>query len=137
VVAPSLSTADSQKGKPHSLSSVDAGPAKLLSSEDASGAMGENGAIGTDADSLIASYSGDDGWQAAYVTDIAQDGCTVSQGLAVRPNDGLAIMFPGFQARTATVEWVRDGRVGCIFVEPIPLAILDHILRMSDPDARG
>ena len=82
--------------------------------------------------------AGEGEWQAARVTDIAVAGCRLAMvGEALRPAMAIQIMFPGFDARSGHVIWVRGDAAGCAFDTPMPAAILDHIIRMSDPAARG
>ncbi len=57
--------------------------------------------------------------------------------LALAPELPVWIIFPGFQARAAKVASVKDDLVDCNFIAPLPVAILDYLLRMSDPAARG
>ncbi|MCE7798753.1 PilZ domain-containing protein [Sphingobium sufflavum] len=76
-------------------------------------------------------------WHASSVTDMSRVGCGLRGAGTLLPGMAIRIMFPGFEGRPATVMWAREGAAGCAFATPLPAAILDYILRMSDPAARG
>ena len=79
---------------------------------------------------------GDEHWLPGRVTDISREGCRLVSGCLV---EGMTaqIMFPGFAARDIHVVWADDQQAGCTFEPTLPSAILDYIIRMSDPAARG
>jgi hypothetical protein len=76
-------------------------------------------------------------WFASRVTDISQEGFRLSTFVKLVPGMQLWIMLPGFEGRKATVSWVGFHEAGCAFDVPLHPAILDYILRMSDPKARA
>lgn len=76
-------------------------------------------------------------WVTSRVTDISRDGCGLISALALVPDMMVNVMFPGFEGRQARVIWVKGSGAGCAFATPLPAAILDYIIRMSDPAARG
>ena len=76
-------------------------------------------------------------WFASRVTDISQEGFRLSTFVKLAPGIQVWIMLPGFEGRRATVTWVGFHEAGCAFDVPLHPAILDYIIRMSDPKARG
>lgn len=76
-------------------------------------------------------------WFASRVTDISQEGFRLSTFVKLAPGMQVWIMLPGFEGRKATVSWVGYHEAGCTFDVPLHPAILDYIIRMSDPKARG
>jgi hypothetical protein len=78
-----------------------------------------------------------DSWFGGRVTNVSSEGCGLVPSIALSPGMSVRVMFPGFEGRQATVAWVADGQAGCRFATPLPAAILDYIIRMSDPAARG
>ncbi|MFT3967213.1 MAG: PilZ domain-containing protein [Sphingobium sp.] len=82
--------------------------------------------------------AGEEGWIAGRVTDISRDGCRLAMAAgSLHPGMAVRIMFPGFAGRGARIVWTEGDRAGCLFERPMPSAILDYIIRMSDPSARG
>jgi hypothetical protein len=75
-------------------------------------------------------------WFAARVTDISSEGFRLSSFARLDAGMAVWIMLPGFEGRGARVIWVGDHEVGCVFDTPLHPAILDYIVRMSDPAAR-
>lgn len=89
---------------------------------------------------VTASMGGDgaqDRWISCRIIDISCDGCGLLVPLVLTAGMAVRIMLPGFRARPARVAEVRDGIAHCIFATPLPTAIVDYIVRMSDPAARG
>lgn len=76
-------------------------------------------------------------WFASRVTDISREGFRLSTFVKLEPGMDVWIMLPGFEGRPAKVVWVGHHEAGCLFVSPLHEAILDYIVRMSDPAARG
>lgn len=76
-------------------------------------------------------------WFASRVTDISRDGFRLSTFVKLEPGMDVWIMLPGFEGRRAKVIWVGHHEAGCVFDVPLHDAILDYIIRMSDPAARG
>lgn len=75
-------------------------------------------------------------WFAARVTDISVEGCRLSTTARLESGMTIWVMFPGFEGRPATIIWTGRNVAGCRFAAPLHPAILDYILRMSDPGAR-
>lgn len=76
-------------------------------------------------------------WFASRVTDLSQEGFRLATFVKLSPGMQVWIMLPGFEGRKATVSWVGHHEAGCTFETPLHPAILDYIIRMSDPAARG
>jgi hypothetical protein len=76
-------------------------------------------------------------WFTSRVTDISPEGFRLSTFVKLEPGMPVWIMLPGFEGRKATVSWVGHHEAGCAFDTPLHPAILDYIIRMSDPTARG
>lgn len=76
-------------------------------------------------------------WFASRVTDISREGFRLSTFVKLEPGMEVWIMLPGFEGRLARVIWVGHHEAGCVFATPLHDAILDYIIRMSDPAARA
>lgn len=77
-------------------------------------------------------------WFASRVVSISREGFRLSTYVRLEEGMAIWIMLPGFEGRRATVLTVGDEHeVDCGFDTPLHPAILDYIIRMSDPDARG
>lgn len=76
-------------------------------------------------------------WFASRVTDISREGFRLSTYVRLEVGQPIWIMLPGFEGRRATVEAVGEHEADCTFDTPLHPAILDYIIRMSDPEARG
>lgn len=74
-----------------------------------------------------------DRWFASRVTDISQEGCRIATSVRLAPGMQVSIMLPGFDGRRAHVSWVGHHEAGCVFEVPLHPAILDYLIRMSDP----
>lgn len=77
-------------------------------------------------------------WFASRVVSISREGFRLSTYVRLEVGMAIWIMLPGFEGRRATVLSVGDEHeLDCCFDTPLHPAILDYIIRMSDPDARG
>lgn len=76
-------------------------------------------------------------WFASRVMDISADGFRISTFATLELGTDVWIMLPGFEGRRAHVVWAGHHEVGCRFEAPLHDAIVDYIVRMSDPAARG
>lgn len=76
-------------------------------------------------------------WFASRITDISREAFRLSTYVRLEPGMPIWIMLPGFEGRRATVERVGEHEADCRFDTPLHPAILDYIVRMSDPAARG
>lgn len=75
-------------------------------------------------------------WFGSRVTDISQESFRIATYVKLTQGMPVWIMLPGFEGRKATVSWVGYHEAGCTFDTPLHPAILDYILRTSDPKAR-
>jgi hypothetical protein len=76
-------------------------------------------------------------WFTCRVTDLSANGFRLSSFVKLTVDMPVWIMLPGFEGRRAHVLWVGHHEAGCAFETPLHPAILDYIIRMSDPTARG
>jgi hypothetical protein len=76
-------------------------------------------------------------WFTSRITDLSLTGCRLSSFARLEEGMDVWIMLPGFDGRRAVVSWVHNHEAGCTFERPLHPAIFDHIIRMSDPRARG
>src|ERR1044072_7769808 len=75
-------------------------------------------------------------WFGSRVTDITQEGFRLATFVKLTQGMAVWIMLPGLEGRKATVSWVGYHEAGCTFETPLHPAILDYILRTSDPKMR-
>lgn len=75
-------------------------------------------------------------WFKSRITNLSLNGCTLSSFAKLELDQEIWVMFPGFEGRRAIVTWAENHQAGCVFDKPLHPAIFDHILRVSDPDAR-
>lgn len=76
-------------------------------------------------------------WFRSRIVDMSLTGFRLQSSAKLIAGMDVWVMFPGFEGRKATVSWVRSHEAGCRFENPLHPAIFDHIIRMSDPGARG
>ena len=76
-------------------------------------------------------------WFRSRITDMSPTGFRLQSFVKFTVGMPVWIMFPGFDGRKATVSWVGSHEAGCNFETPLHPAIFDHIIRTSDPFARG
>ena len=76
-------------------------------------------------------------WFKSRITDMSLSGFKLLSFVRLRIGMEVWVMFPGFEGRKATVVWTADHEAGCEFETALHPAIFDHIVRMSDPMARG
>lgn len=76
-------------------------------------------------------------WFKSRITDMSLAGFRLQSFARLRVGMEIWVMFPGFEGRKATVSWSANHEAGCEFDVPLHPAIFDHIVRMSDPFARG
>ena len=68
-------------------------------------------------------------WQVARLDDISQAGFKVAWLPGVNPDRPLRIRIPGLSMLTAEIRWMKGRTFGCAFVEPLHIAVFEHILR--------
>lgn len=76
-------------------------------------------------------------WFKSRITDMSLGGFRLLSFVKLKIGMEVWVMFPGFEGRKAHVVWTANHEAGCEFESPLHPAIFDHIVRMSDPLARG
>ena len=76
-------------------------------------------------------------WFRSRIIDMSLTGFRLQSFVKLSVGMEVWVMFPGFEGRRATVTWAGNHEAGCQFDVPLHPAIFDHIIRMSDPHARG
>lgn len=76
-------------------------------------------------------------WLRGEISDMSVTGFRLRSFVELTQDMDLWVMFPGFEGRRAIVKWIGKDEAGCQFDTPLHPAIFDHIIRMSDPNARG
>jgi len=76
-------------------------------------------------------------WFKSRITDMSLGGFRLLSFVKLKIGMEVWVMFPGFEGRKAYVVWTANHEAGCEFESPLHPAIFDHIVRMSDPLARG
>ena len=76
-------------------------------------------------------------WFHSRITEMSLAGFRLQSSARLSIGMDVWVMFPGFEGRKASVSWVRNHEAGCRFENPLHPAIFDHIIRMSDPNARS
>lgn len=72
-------------------------------------------------------------WFTSRVADMSVSGFRLQSFLKLAVGAELWIMLPGFEGRRARVLWTRAHESGCAFEQPLHPAILDHIVKLSEP----
>lgn len=70
-------------------------------------------------------------WQRTVLEDLSPSGFRIA-GLA-QPSLTLplSIRIPGMQLLTAKIRWETGNQVGCEFVQPLHVAVFEHLVRKS------
>lgn len=76
-------------------------------------------------------------WSPCRIVDLSEEGCRIAGCGVLAEGRVIAIAMPGFAPRRGRVMWAQDNMAGCRFERPLPAAIFDHIVHMSDPRGRG
>lgn len=67
-------------------------------------------------------------WKMARLDDISQAGFRIAWLPDCDRDTPLRIRIPGLQVLTARIRWQEDKAVGCEFVEPLHVAVFEHIV---------
>lgn len=78
-----------------------------------------------------------DRWRPCRIVDLSEQGCRLEGCGALAEGGAIVLAMPGFAPRRGRVMWAQEHMAGCRFEQPLPSAIFDHILHMSDPRGRG
>ena len=73
-------------------------------------------------------------WKMARLDDISPSGFRIAWLPEANLERPLRIRIPGLQMLAANIRWRRGKAVGCEFVEPLHIAVFEHILRASRID---
>lgn len=76
-------------------------------------------------------------WKLARLEDISQTGFRVAWLPDATITKPLRIRIPGLQLLSAHIKWQKGKAVGCAFVEPLHIAVFDHILRRAEAESAG
>ncbi len=68
-------------------------------------------------------------WRTVQLRDLSPDGFQLGWSPDMRADRPLRIRIPGLQILTAEVRWRSRDAVGCKFVEPLHIAVVEHIAR--------
>lgn len=67
-------------------------------------------------------------WKVVRLEDLSPGGFRIGWFPEARADLPLRIRIPGLQMLSARICWQRDKAVGCEFVEPLHVAVFDHIV---------
>ena len=70
-------------------------------------------------------------WKMARLEDLSAGGFRIAWLPDARPGVPLRIRIPGMQLLSARIVWLQDNTVGCEFVEPLHVAVFEHIVRRA------
>lgn len=70
-------------------------------------------------------------WKVARLEDLSPGGFRIGWLPDARPELPLRIRIPGIQLLSARICWSRDGAIGCEFVDPLHVAVFEHIVRTA------
>lgn len=73
-----------------------------------------------------------DPWAMVRLDDISQTGFRVAWLPRCRTDKPLRIRIPGLAVLTATIVWQEGRAVGCSFLEPLHVAVFEHIVRQAE-----
>lgn len=70
-------------------------------------------------------------WSVIRLEDISQQGFRVSWFPSCLIDRPLRVRIPGLQILNARIRWHRGKALGCEFVEPLHIAVFEHIVSRS------
>jgi hypothetical protein len=70
-------------------------------------------------------------WKAARLEDLSPGGFRIARLPEARPEVPLRVRIPGMQLLSAQVRWREGKAAGCAFVEPLHVAVFEHIVRAA------
>jgi len=74
---------------------------------------------------------GFDPWRLVRLEDISQSGFRIAWLPGATTLKPLRIRIPGLQMLTAAIRWQQGKALGCEFVEPLHVAVFQHILTQA------
>jgi hypothetical protein len=73
-------------------------------------------------------------WTMARLEDLSSDGFKIAWLPDCDPGKPLKIRIPGLQMLSAEVRWQQGKAVGCVFSEPLHVAVFESIVRKVRTD---
>jgi hypothetical protein len=73
-------------------------------------------------------------WSLVRLEDISQQGFRISWFPACNLDRPLRVRIPGLQILNARICWERGKALGCEFVEPLHIAVFEHIVSQAAID---
>jgi hypothetical protein len=70
-------------------------------------------------------------WKMARLDDISQAGFCIAWLSDCKPGLPLRIRISGLHMLTANIRWQQDKMVGCEFVEPLHVAVFEHVVQQA------
>lgn len=70
-------------------------------------------------------------WQLVWLEDLSPCGFRVTGLLKPSTAAPLSIRIPGMQLLSAKIRWQTGKLVGCEFVQPLHVAVFDHLVRQA------
>ena len=70
-------------------------------------------------------------WAKVRLEDISQSGFKIAWLPFVTPKLPLKVRIPGLEMLSAEIRWQNGKAVGCAFVEPLHIAVFEHIARQA------
>jgi hypothetical protein len=70
-------------------------------------------------------------WAKVRLEDISQAGFKIAWLPFVSPKVPLKVRIPGLEMLTAEIRWQNGKAVGCSFIEPLHIAVFEHIARQA------
>lgn len=68
-------------------------------------------------------------WRTVQLRNLSPEGFQLGWSPDVRADRPLRIRIPGLQILTAEVRWRSRDAVGCKFLEPLHIAVVEHIAK--------
>lgn len=68
-------------------------------------------------------------WKMARLSDISPAGFQIAWLPDCDPDTPLRIRIPGLEILRAEIRWQRGKSVGCEFIEPLHIAVFEHLIR--------
>lgn len=70
-------------------------------------------------------------WKVVRLQDLSHTGFRIAWLPDASPDKPLRIRIPGLKVLTAEIRWQKGKAVGCQFVEPLHVAVFEHIVRRA------
>lgn len=70
-------------------------------------------------------------WKRVQLKDISRAGFRIEWSPSRAQDVPLRIRIPGLQLLSADIRWHQGREVGCAFVEPLHVAVFEHIVRQA------